>query len=186
MNHKKKTSRAKSGLTLIEILLYIGIVSGVLIAASTFAWNIIGSKTKSQVMLEVDANATITLERLTQLIREARDIDSSSLLEANLADSANAGESLTLTMRTASQNPTVIDVDNGILRILRGAGTAVALTSNLVRVSDLTFTNHTLASGKTKNLGITLSIENVNPENRQERAASIILRSAVELRDRSQ
>ena len=39
MKHKKT-----KGFTLIELLIYIALVSGILIAATSFAWNIINSR----------------------------------------------------------------------------------------------------------------------------------------------
>lgn len=176
--------REQQGFTLIEILLYIAIVSGFLVAASTFTWNIINSKTKAQALQEVEMNGKIILEHLTQAIRSARDIDALSLLDANLANPGNAGEMLSLDIRNAVDDPIEIDVLNGVMRYRQGATGPLAISSNLVTITDLTFTDYQLPSGKSQNLGITLTIEYINPENKVERDASVTYTTTVEIRDR--
>ncbi len=171
------------GFTLIEILIYIALVSGILIAASTFAWNIIGSKTKTQTIQEVQGNGYLVMEHVNNVIRSGRDINATSSLNINLADNANAGKFLSLSMRNGAVNPTIIDVVNGVVRMRQGTGSAVALSSNLVRVTNLTFTDRRDPAGKTKNIEILLTIENINPQNTSERAATLTLQSADELLD---
>src|SRR3989344_4513051 len=177
--------RTNNGFTLIEILLYIALVSGLLIAASTFSWNIINSKTKSQSIQEVEMNGKLIMGHLTRVIRSARSVDVSSLLNSNLADPGNAGQSVSLDIRDATDDPTIVDVNNGTLRLQIGTGPAVAISSNLVTITNLTLHDYGLASGKSENLGITLTLERINPESRNEYDASITLTTAVEIRDRS-
>lgn len=174
----------KRGFTLIEILIYITIVAGILVAATTFAWNIIDSKTKTQARQAVDAHALIIMEKLSQSIRAAQSIDPSSSFNVNLADPGSSGQKLSLTMQDAAQNPTQFDVTNGVLRITQGAGQPEVLSSNLVRITSLTFQNLSSPNTKTAHIGINITIEYLNSDNRPERNASVTSRTSVELHDR--
>lgn len=175
------------GFTLIEVLVYLAIVSGVLIMASTFAWNVIGGKAKSQSVQEVEANGRLIMERLVKEIRQARDINVSSSFNTNLA--LNPNLKLSLVMKEASFNPTEFSVLNNTLMINQGPGQSpvkYALSSNQVMISDLTFHNlsYPTTNPKTKNIKINLIIEHLNPDNRPEYTATASLETTVELRDR--
>lgn len=59
----------KGGFTLIELIIYIAIVTVVLILASDFAWNIIKGDTKAMVYREVQQNAQFAMEKITRALR---------------------------------------------------------------------------------------------------------------------
>lgn len=59
----------KGGFTLIELIIYIAIVTMVLILASDFAWNIIQGDTKAMVYREVQQNAQFAMEKITRALR---------------------------------------------------------------------------------------------------------------------
>jgi len=61
------------GFTLIELVIYIGIVSVFLILGSNFAWDIIKSDTKINCYREVQQNARFAMERVTQELRAGED-----------------------------------------------------------------------------------------------------------------
>lgn len=184
-NIKSRRGKSSAGFTLIEALIYITIVSGVLIMASVFAWDVIGGKTKSQSTQEVGANSRVIMDRLVKEIRQAKDINTGSSFGVNLALPANAGRKLSLATKDTTTNPTEFSVANNVLTIRQGAtGIAYALSSNQVKISDLTFQNLSTASDKTKNIKINLIIEHLNPQSRQEYGATDSLETTVELRDR--
>lgn len=68
-NIKNKTK----GFTLIELIIYIGIVAVFLILSSNFAWDIIKSDTKTNCYREVQQNARFALERITHELRAGQD-----------------------------------------------------------------------------------------------------------------
>lgn len=177
--------KSGAGFTLIEVLVYLAIVSGVLIMASTFAWNVIGGKAKSQSVQEVEANGRLIMERLVKEIRQASDINASSSFNTNLV--LNSNLKLSLVMKDASLNPTEFFVVNSTLMINQGPGPSpikYALSSNQVKISDLTFQNLSTVNAKTKNIKINLIIDHFNPDNRPEYTATVSLETTVELRDR--
>lgn len=172
----------KKGYTLIEMIIYIAIVTGVLVMASSFAWNIINNKSKSQAVREVQENGRFIMEKLTQGIRAAYNVTTVT------------NTSLTLSMKDANLNPIVtevfyLDLVNNSLKFTQSNLTyctpavPCVLNSNQVKITNLKFTN--LSSGnKTQNIKINLTIEHINPDQRPEWQASTNLESTVELRDR--
>ncbi|MFA6909334.1 MAG: type II secretion system protein [Patescibacteria group bacterium] len=179
----RSIKKSKKGFTLIEILVYMGIVVGILIAASTFAWNIIGSKTKSQAMQEVQANAYIVMERITHDIRNASDVDPRSAFEINIADPRHTSEAFILTAQEVSITPIVYTVDNGTLYVSHGGGAPVSVTSNIVEVTDLTLSDLSSPAGTTKQVLIQLSLIYRNPSQQNSRHAELTLTTSAEIRN---
>lgn len=165
------------GFTFIEVIVYIALVTIFLTGAILFAWNIIYGRVKSNFYSEVTQNLRLSSKRILFEVRNASDINSVSASSLCLANS------------DAARNPTRIYLSGGVLRIGWGGGSPVcagltsdvALTSNLVTVSSLTFTD--LTSGAlTKNIKFLITIEANNPSGRQEFDRSQTFESAAELR----
>jgi len=57
------------GFTLIEFIIYIGIVAAVLVIAVNFSWEIIYGNIKSQVLREVQQNGRFAMEKITKTLR---------------------------------------------------------------------------------------------------------------------
>lgn len=169
------------GFTLIEFLVYSAIVVVVGVISVEFIINIYGGKAKAQSHFEIQENARLAMERVIQEIHGAQEINASSF-GVNLA--VNPGAKLSLQMRDASLNPTEFDVLNNILRIKQGAAGPYDMTNNQVRVTNLVFRNFSSPDGRSKNIGIEITIEHVNPSGLPEWQAGISLRSAAELKDR--
>ncbi|MFC1656535.1 type II secretion system protein J [Patescibacteria group bacterium] len=82
----------KSAFTLIEILLYAAIVGVILLFISGFIIDIIDSKGKNDANLEIQNNANLAIERITQDIRNAQSIipqASDQILVLNMTDMPN-------------------------------------------------------------------------------------------------
>lgn len=171
----------QKGFTLIEFLVYTAIVVVVGVISVEFIINIYGGKAKTQSYFEVQENARLAMERITQEIHGAQSINTSDF-GVNLANTP--GAKLSLQFRDAALNPTELDVVGNVLRIRQGAAGPYELTNNQVRVTNLTFRNFSSPGGKSKNIGVELTIEYFNPSNLPDWQASISLRSAVELKDR--
>lgn len=167
----------KRGATIIELLLYMSILSFFLIALVLFALNIIQGGSKSNNESHTYADARYLSERIKYEIRNASDIQTAnSNFGVNLA--TTAGSKLTLTAASPN-NPTVIDVSSGRARIALGATSAVELNSNMVNVTDLTFTNY--SGTNTKNISFTLTVQATSPSKGNIKETTT-LRSSVELR----
>ena len=164
-----------AGFTLIELLIYLSLVSGILIAATSFAWTIINSRTKAFAVQEVEQNGRFITERLTQAIRQAQDVTTPHTGEVS--------NSLSLIMRDSPLNPTEFTSQNNQVLFSQGGSPPVALNSSQVMVKNLDFYNLSTANGRSHHVRIVLELEHRNPDQRQEWQASDTFATTVELRD---
>lgn len=63
----------KKGFTLIEFLIYIGIVGIILIAAGSIGLNALFGKAKLAAIEEVNQNARFAMEKIAQAVRDGQD-----------------------------------------------------------------------------------------------------------------
>lgn len=161
--------------TLIEVLVYIGILSLIVAAIFTFLTWSIRSSVKAKVMREASDNARQAMEIMIYEIKEARTVylptSTSSQLSLKTFHYLPGGEDITyidfylcgtqLCLKKESQNP-------------------IALTSDKVEVSNLVFTR--VVTGRIPSVQIELKIDYKNPHSRPERQASVNLKSAASLR----
>ena len=170
MNRKKLF-----GFTLIEILIYITLVAGILITATSFAWNVINSRTKAFAVQEVEQNGRFIMEKIIQSVNQANDITAPAI---GLTDSQ-----LELAMKDVLEDPTVFTLDGNTLKMSQAGGLQIELNSSNALVTRLDFTNFSTANNKTKNIKVELTIEHINPENRQEWNYVDSFNTTIELRD---
>lgn len=60
--------------TLVELIIYVGIVVVVLVSMTQFLWNVAGASLRVDVWSELNYNARLALERIAQAMRPASDI----------------------------------------------------------------------------------------------------------------
>ena len=165
-----------TGFTLIELIIYIALVSIFIGGAVLFAWDIIYGRVKSGVQREVSQNLRLASKRIVHEIRNASGVNSVGT------------STVSLVMDEAARNPTVFDVASGRLRIGYGSSGACpttapcTLTSNEVTVTNLTFTDLSTAGGESVNIQFTITIDSNNPSGRQEWEKSQTYTTSVELR----
>lgn len=139
------------GFTLIEMLLYVAIISILITAMISFSWDAIYGGVRSSTEQEVNQNTRLAAKRILYEIRNASGVNIVS------------GSTLNLSSSDSSRNPTVIDVSGGRLRIGYGASgpcptsSPCYLTSNQVTVSNLIFTN--LSSSPYENIKFSITVE---------------------------
>jgi len=144
------------GFTFIEIILYVSIVSIVLAALVPVAWNVIGGSAKSSAQQEVFSQTRFISEKIKYEIRNADSINSV------------AATSLSLDPPGTANDPTIIDLSGGKLRIKLGAASAVDLNSTDTTITSLTFTDYTSADTKTKHVQFVFTIDDNFGSTRQE------------------
>lgn len=166
----KNIQKQNKGFTLIELILYIAILTIMMNALIPFAWNIIQAGAKSSTEQEVFSTARYVSERIKYEIRNASGINSVS------------ANSISLTELVAANNPTVIDLSANQVRIKLGASSPVVLNSTNTKVTDLTFTNYTSSDNKTKNIDFTLTVTGNYSSAGQEYTDSTSLRASAEVR----
>ncbi|MFA9288628.1 MAG: type II secretion system protein J [Weeksellaceae bacterium] len=149
----------KSGFTLVEILLYLGISTVIISTASFFIISMLQTQARNRVASQVETQGVQVLQQITQAVRNARQI--------NTPAAGVTATSLSVQTVTPATNPTVFNLNNGILQLTAGAGAATALHSNTVTASNVQFINLSRAStpGSVK-MQFTLTYN--NPSGRQE------------------
>jgi len=123
----------KSGFTLIEIVIYVAIMGLVLSALIMFFLTIGNNRDKAYSASEVEANAKITLNEISSLIRQARSFDDNNSVYNN-----DQGV-LVLFLDEAKTQVASIDLLNGRVRIQTGFEPAWFVSSPAVSFSRLNF-----------------------------------------------
>lgn len=149
----------KKAFTLIEMILYVSLVSTMLFVIVSFLSLILQSRIKNQSIAEVDQQGIQVMQIVTQTIRNAIQINSPSL--------GASGSSLSINVVSAPNNPTIFDLSSGTIRITEGASSPVSLTSNRITASNLTFQN--LSPNSTGgSIRITFTLSQKNPGSKNE------------------
>ncbi|MEK7607278.1 MAG: hypothetical protein AAB444_03735 [Patescibacteria group bacterium] len=153
------TNDGRQGFTLVELLLYVGLSSLLLLTMTLFLSTLLESRVKNQTVAEVEQQGAAALHMMAQIIRNAESI--TSPIQGNNASS------LTLNVITGANDPTVFDLSSDALRITEGAGSPMVLTNSRVTVSGLTFQNlsHTGTPGAVR---VNFTLTHVNPTGRNE------------------
>jgi type II secretory pathway pseudopilin PulG len=137
--------KTKLGFTLVELILYIALISIFITGAILYAWDIIYGGAKSEVQRNVNQNLRIVSKRIIYEIRNASVIN---LITSN---------ELCLASSDPTRNPTRIYILAGRLHIAWGGGSTNCsgmindqpLTSNKVLISNLIFTDRSSGSVST-------------------------------------
>lgn len=153
-NQQNNSYNWSKGFTLVEILIYITLISGAMISFTTFVISISNSRNKVYVEQEVQANARIAFNLISQTIKSASSV--------NIASSTFAVDPgvLSLSMNESEENPTIINLneDDGFLQIKKGSNAAIPIISDEVKITNLVFTN--LTSDNTReNIRIEMTAE---------------------------
>jgi type II secretory pathway pseudopilin PulG len=145
------------GYTLVELLLYIALVGTLLTSVTYFFSLSVDSRVKNQSIAEVNDQGAAVMDRITQTIRNASSVTSPV--------PGTTASSLTLVVPTGALSPTVFNLNSTTLQITEGANSAVALTSDEVQVTNLTFKNLT-RTGTNANIQISFTLSRTNPSGR--------------------
>ena len=158
----------RKGFTLIELILYIAIVTIMVSSLIPFAWSVIEGGTKSATEQEVSSNGRYIMERIKYEIRRASGITSVSLTSLSLTN-------------FAPDTTTVIDYSGGNVRINKNGTGVINLNSNDVTIQNLWFTNYTSGS-VTKNVQVNMTLRSNFAQTRQEYQMTVNMETAAEVR----
>jgi len=127
------------GTTLIELVLYIGLVGMILTTISMFLLNMLNARIKTSAISEITANGRLIQDRLFDSVRHAQTID----FDSSVFD-VDPGV-LTLNMTDPLVTPTIFSLisDDGQFQINEGGSGNIGLTSDSIHVTNLVFTNLT-------------------------------------------
>lgn len=130
---KKYIFKKQNGFSLIETIIYIAIFSMFVGALMTFTLNINSSRLHSQIMLEVKGQGSDLMRILTKTITNSTAI--------NYPGTGLSSGTISLNTPDSLKNPTIFSGSGEAVYITEGLNSAVALTNNKVKVTNLSFTN---------------------------------------------
>ena len=174
----KLTKHNNDGFTLIELILYVALVSMVVTGAVIFGWDVINARQKSMVEQTVIASARLASRRINYEIRNASGVNSVSLNSISLANT------------NTSLNPTIIDVTGGRVRIGYGSSGSCPTSSpcfltpsNLI-VQSLNFFNMSDPGNKSASIKYELVMKDVATSGRLDWFYSYYATGAAEVRSK--
>jgi type II secretory pathway pseudopilin PulG len=173
---KAEARYSHAGFTLVETLIYLTIVGVVVVSFVTFSINISSSRAKVYVEQEVQANARVALDMISQRLR------SSSGVNTGTSTFDTDPGVLSLATTTAAANPMIfsLSANDGVLQLKEGTASPVTITSDEVRVTNLVFTDLTATSTR-EHIRVELTLEYAtSSDNLYE--ASVTAQTAVSLR----
>lgn len=131
------------GLTLIEMIIYIALVSTLSTSIVGLYIHIISLKSQALVMQEVNDSVRFAAARIDSEIRRAVSV-------------LGVGDSLSLITPDTQRNPTSFELADGRI-LMRAGATSAYITSNLVTITNLSLTNLSSVDGKSINIRYSLS-----------------------------
>jgi prepilin-type N-terminal cleavage/methylation domain-containing protein len=149
----------RQGFTLLEVLLYVSIFGILILSISGFFSLIINSRSKGQVIMEVQNQGGYLVNFITQKIRNAEGVNSPTIGSNNT--------SLSLDVVDISDDPTIFNISGDVLYVAEGAGSPVNLTNSRVLISSVNFNNVSLANSPGL-ISFQFTLSHINPEGRQE------------------
>ncbi len=155
--------RKAKGFTLLELLLYMGISVTMLAVLASIGITVLESKAKAHAEEEMHYTAAFVMEKVQRAVDRAVSIHTPEM--------GTTSSSLTLHMEDASNDPTVFEVLDGIMRMTEGEGEPQPISGAGVRVPVFSVSNVTGEHGA-GTLRIELQIETYNPEEIQAYHAS--------------
>lgn len=124
------TPRDERGATLLEFLVYLGIISLVLVSATMFAGEFVLTNAKSVAIMQATRNARFASARVALDIREASGVNTGSSVFGSHPGA------LSLSSADSGRNPTVFSVLDGALVVQEGSNPPLPLTSDDVTVTE--------------------------------------------------
>lgn len=148
--------------TLLEFLLYAGIVAVLLFAATEVILSLMDGRAKIEAIQEVNQNERVAMQIMLQSIRNANTVTTPA--------PSSTSAILILQTDSAATSPTIFSVYNQQLQMKEGNSATTTLTSSRVTVPSLQFQN-LAATGSPASIQIRLTVSSTNPTNDPDYAA---------------
>jgi len=133
LNKKKQ-----KGFSLIEIILYLGLLSIILTVLAVFFQEEIFLKAKINDKVEIVDNGQFALNKIVWYLKQAESLNAPAVSQSQ--------NTLSLNLADSAQNPVIFYVENNVLKIKIANNEPVALTNERVKVSEITFSNFAFAN----------------------------------------
>ncbi len=126
------TIHHRHGFTLVETLIYLVLIGIIMPSVLYMTYTAFTVRSEVRAMAILNENVRFATNRINTLVHTASSITSPTV--------TSASSTLTLSMTTASEDPTRIYLSNGVLTLKQGASPATALTSSEVAFSQFALT----------------------------------------------
>jgi len=168
-----RSNKTQRGFTLLELLLYLAIVSLIVGSLSAFLIFSFQMRIKNQTIAEVEQQGKQVMQLIMQTARNAEAINSPAI--------SATSTSVSFDVVTASKDPTVFSLSGNALRIQEGTSSAVVLTNSRVSASGLQIYNVS-RTGTPGIIRIQFILSSVNPTGRDEYTYSKTFYASAALR----
>ncbi|HMB65767.1 MAG TPA: prepilin-type N-terminal cleavage/methylation domain-containing protein [Patescibacteria group bacterium] len=128
----KEKSNSESGFTLVEVLIYVGIIGMVIFSFVSFSLSVSRSNNKAFAVQEVGAGSRFVLKEMKQEIKRA---------EGVISPGAGSSSDVLILDMPDSEEDLSFEVRDDSLGIRRGVGSFTPWVSDKVRFSNISFAN---------------------------------------------
>ena len=132
----------KKGFTLIEVVIYAAMIAVLMTATMLIAYEFLQSSAATKSQVKLAEQQQFLRQKIEWIVHGASAI--------NLPAVGSAGSSLSVNKTSPSENPFIIDLAGGIVRLQTAAHGPVPLTDVSITVSGLTFSTYAFST-TTKN-----------------------------------
>lgn len=146
--------------SLIEVLLYLSMVSIIVLTVSVLLSGVLSSRIKTQVFLEVESQGQQILDQISQSISEAGGIITPA---AGLS-----GQVLSLQGTLGGSVPATYQLESSNLTINQSGQPSRPLNNSKIIISNLNFTNSLNPGSAVPSIRVFFTITSYNPSNRNE------------------
>lgn len=154
---KPKLKKYKNGFTLVEMIIYIGLLSLIIASVSGVTFQIIEASNQVNNKILIEEEANFLLRKIEWALWGASEINS--------PPPGDSGTTLSIDKYGFLENPIVFSLNSENLEIQRGSGTSTILNSEPIKVESINF-EHIASSGNSPpgiKTSLTLKKEKENP-----------------------
>ena len=130
----KGIRRSAGGFTLIEILIYAAITTSMITFAILSTYQLISSADRIRHEKEVAENKKFFEQKIYWALQ--------NLSAINSPVTGATTTSLSVNKLNFADNPVIIDIDNGVVRLKRGRNPAIPITNEYIIIQNLKFHNY--------------------------------------------
>ncbi len=151
----------RAGFTLVELLVSIALFSIVGGLTVQFTVSLVRAQARAEAMSELHAQSRVAMRALLYEMRRGRGFEATTDFDVNLA--TTSGASLDIDMPDVAVDPTEFSVTGNMLYWKSGSASPLALTTDEVFVSELTFAQRETTNGRAQAINITLTLTASDP-----------------------
>lgn len=158
-----------NGFTLIELIIYIALVSIFVTSTMYYSFDILHGREKTIALKKTDEAARSIMARIRFEVSDALTINSVTSTQ------------ISLTNRNGSLSPTILTFSGSTVMIQQGVGTTIPLSSNQVAVSNGVFTDLRSTNNQTHDVRVAFTVSQTQPTSFTHFTATTDVATSVEL-----